>query len=136
MTDTKNSFIVQITSYVDAYLTAAAKARSCQKEKLCIYMYLSLSNDKPQLLNLLYLDNKEFINFITIKQVVTGLAAMFSGTIERKIIEGFENYAKESQLIAMQLKLRLFYKEGNLIYQVFYQDKPITVDLEKFFVKE
>ncbi len=137
MIETKEttSSVDQITEYVDAYLTKAAVARHCEKQRLCIWMYLTLNKEKPNLLNLLYEDNRVFINYITIKQVVTGFASMFSGMIERSIVDGFLKYAAETKFNAMHLKLRIYYKEGKLVYQVHYQDKPIAVDIENFFKK-
>jgi hypothetical protein len=131
----KTTFVDLIRSFVDDYLTAAGKARGCEKNRLSIIMYLSVQ-EPHTLMNLLYLDNVTKINEITIKQVVSGPLSWFHSRIEKTIIKGFQRYAEETKFVVSELKLKLAYKEGVLVYKAFYQGKPIAVDLETFFAKD
>lgn len=129
----QENFVETITEYIDAFLTKQAGELAVEKKQLSVFM----SVKQQTLTNKLILDGAKWIGWASIKDVVGAILAMVAGAqIERKIIEGFHQYAKETQRVCEMLKLGLYYNsQGKLVYQVYYENNPIQVDLTEFFKK-
>ena len=130
---TENSFVKKIEGYIDSYLKNQSRDRQVELSRL--YVYMVILNGK--LYNVLYLDNKTALTEVTISDIVGSLTGMLLGTtIINSIENGFKKYAEANSLDVEKLQLGLFYKNGELIYQAYYNSDPIQVDLETFFAKQ
>lgn len=130
----ETDFLQMITKHIDGYLDTKSKSMEVGKTQLSIYMSVKT---EAGLTNLLYQNNEKYICTVSIRDVVGPMINVIAGgSIRDTIVEGFKRFAGENQMVCDDLKLLLYYNNKlELIYQGYYQNKPIEVDLVNFFKK-
>ncbi len=130
-TDKKDSIVDQIEEFVDSFLGRRAATLGIEKVRLSVY--LRIVQLKGDTLEILLFRDKEFIGYVQMTEVLTGLLKIFAGPVESKIRTGFRRFAEAKEYEATKLLLELSHHQDKLIYKVYYDQKPIEVNLEEFF---
>ncbi len=128
--DKKPTMVDQIAEYVDSFLGKKAALLDVDKIRLSVYLRIIQSGA----LEILLYRDREFIGYVKMKEVLGGgLVAIFTGTVENKIVNGFKQFAQEHQYDITKLLLELSHENDILIYKVWFDSKHIEVNLEEFF---